>query len=109
MKRLYAIMISVVLLGAFSASAQEQHPTAFVPLAPVQLVQPNGRVKGYGLGAATDAARATALRNAVSASSAGDKVIASADCVGDGPFEKLGVPKPQLSVTSSNASVPVLR
>ena len=35
--------------------------TSFVPLAPVQLVKPNGQVLPFGLGASTDTVRGTAL------------------------------------------------
>jgi hypothetical protein len=54
----------------------------FVPLAPVQIVKPNGRVTGYGLDAATDAARGDALLAAVADLVSGDSLL-----MGPGVFE----------------------
>lgn len=54
----------------------------FVPLAPVVLVKPNGLRKGYGLGAASDTDRGTALLAALAAITAGDSIY-----VGPGTFD----------------------
>lgn len=48
--------------------------TDFRRMAPVELIKPSGRVIPYGIGAATDSARGTALVNAVAAMASGDLV-----------------------------------
>jgi hypothetical protein len=66
-------------------------PEHFVPLAPVQLVKPNGTVKGYGLGATTDAARGSAILAAQLAAASGDTIHVNADAEVDAPLGKDGV------------------
>ncbi len=58
-----------------------QIPVAYTPLAPVQLLKPNGLVKPYGLGASTDSARGSALASALAAATNGDivKLYANAE------------------------------
>lgn len=57
-----------------------QYSEHFVQLAPVLLVKPTGRVKAYGLGATSDAARGVALAAAVAAAASGDVVEVKASC-----------------------------
>jgi hypothetical protein len=49
--------------------------TSFVPLAPVQLVKPNGKVRAFGLGASSDSSRGTALASALAAWQNGDHIV----------------------------------
>ncbi len=52
-----------------------EFPTNFVPLAPVQLIKPNGAVRAFGLGASSDSARGTALVAAFAAASTNDTIL----------------------------------
>lgn len=72
MKRRIAILL--MLLAALSGFGAIGISTAFVPLAPVRVVHPNGTVDGYGFGSANDAARGTAVIAAFAAATAGDTI-----------------------------------
>jgi len=74
--------------------------TDFVPLAPVRLVRPNGQVRSFGLGAASDSARGTALVDALEAWSSGDAIK-----LGPGTFEGQASASPTLTVTDGESIV----
>ncbi len=80
----------------------------FTPIAPVQLVSPNGRVKGYGLGATTDAHRGDSLLTAQDAADLGDTIQISGNATIETPIGKDGVNwtfAPGSTITRSDAAL----
>lgn len=93
--------------------------TDFVPLAPVRLVRPNGQVRSFGLGAASDVARGTALTNAVNDAAAGETVVfgpgdydiagSALDLQTDGPIHLIGPGKLAATISSGNTATPLVQ
>lgn len=67
------IILIIYLLTACPIVAQTRLDKA--PMAPVRVVKPSGQVIAYGLGASTDIARGSALRNALSAATTTTKDV----------------------------------
>lgn len=72
-KRILLILVAFVCLGAVAT------PVFYVQQAPVLLVSPNGVSRPFGYGAATDAARGTAVLAAQGAASSGDTIAVLSD------------------------------